>query len=145
MATSKNKRKPQLKLVEKHPYIMFSFRYLTSNKHYNFNYFDNKDIKRCNSAYESFLNLMQALCQTNISEVRMVNKTRGAETIACNQFNSSIQTFLKTLGFIEASSKLIIIRFHSQDYRLICKSDPTHNNLLYILAFDFDYSAYNHG
>ena len=54
-------------------------------------------------------------------------------------------TLTFNIDIISGDSKVVIFQFCNHNYRLICKDDIMHPNLMYVIAFDFDYSAYNHG
>ena len=79
---------PQVKPLT---HIVFSLRYLTTNKDHGLEYFGN-NLRKSHTAYVA-----------------------------------------------------LVSRFYQNNYRLLCKSDLNHGNLLHIIAFDFDYSAYSHG
>lgn len=55
-----------------------------------------------------------------------------------------MRDYLKNSEIITKDSKEAVFRFGNQQYRLICKDDLNHPNLMHIIAFDFDFSAYNH-
>lgn len=115
-----------------------SFRYLTSNSSYNFNYFSNK-----NNALEAKAELydrIESITKDTWLHWNGLPKDRGGiETINSGQIKWSPNGYSLT-----NDQKLIIFRFNSNNYRIIGFKDgqcPT----FYIIGFDFNYSAYNHG
>lgn len=133
--------KPQITPV---PKICFGFKYLTTNSHYNFDIFAKDKSKKC-LAYEELISKMQFLSQINVAESAMLGKELGSESFPVSQFSKSIQEICKGVDIISGDSKLVVFRFCHKDYRLICKNDIMHANLMHVIAFDFDYSAYDHG
>ena len=133
--------KPQITQVTK---ICFSFEYVTTNKNYNFDIFTKDKSKKC-TAYDALFERMSELSQINTIEALQRGKKSGLEKIPVNQLSKSMQDICKGIDIISNDSKLIVFRFYNHNYRLICKDDIIHPNLMYVIAFDFDYSAYNHG
>ena len=88
---------------------------------------------------------MSELSQINTIEALQRGKKSGLEKIPVNQLSKSMQDICKGIDIISNDSKLIVFRFYNHNYRLICKDDIIHPNLMYVIAFDFDYSAYNQG
>ena len=131
--------------VEKVEKICFNFSYYLSNKSYNFNYFK-KDITQKAKAYDSLVDKLYSLSGKSIEEVIMLRKKAGgSEFIQLKYFSQNFRESAKAIGILSNDSSLIVFRFGQSDkYRLICKSDATHNNILYVIGFDFDFSAYSH-
>ncbi|MBR1736421.1 MAG: hypothetical protein IJ736_05325 [Firmicutes bacterium] len=57
-------------------------------------------------------------------------------------FKESFQGILDGIPIISRDSKLTVYRFGKNNYRIICKHK---DNIMYVIRFDFDYSAYDHG
>lgn len=121
-------------------YPAFSFRYLTTNSTYNLNYFK--------STQESEKNKMLAELSKRITEITSdtwlkwgsKGKKIGYETLIYSNLafssNKLPDTFTK-------DEKVYIFRLNGSSYRFIgVKIDycPT----LYIIGFDFNFSAYKH-
>lgn len=125
------------------PYIAFSFKYLTSNNTYGVEYF-RQDRNNGYKMHVSLIKWMEEVCCMTIAEVRSRAKSSGGEQIPCRALDDRVRHICKSTGIITDDSVLTVFRFCNQKYRILCKSDVVHSNLLYVLAFDFDYSAYNH-
>lgn len=68
-----------------------------------------------------------------------LSKNHGIETFSAKQLKFSPSRYK-----FASDEKVIVFRFFNQDFRIIGFKDsrlPTY----YIIGFDFDYSAYNHG
>ena len=133
--------KPQVTQV---PKICFGFKYLTTNSKYNFDVFAKDKSKKC-LAYEELIKKMQYLSQFNVAESAMLGKKLGSESFPVNQFSKPIQEICKGVDIISGDSKLVVFQFCNHGYRLICKNDIMHANLMHVIAFDFNFSAYDHG
>ena len=124
--------------------ISFNFKYLTKNKAHNFAYF-NGDMRKSHDAYEALVERMQVLCCIDMNWAKQVGKIAGCEPIPYKALSSSMQMICDGIEIISKDSSLSVFRFSQNDYRLLCKTDLDHSNLLYVVGFDFDYSAYDHG
>lgn len=119
-------------------YPAISFRYLTTNKDYNFEYF--KDVSKKENMFVRLTEYMADMTSKSYAELIVAAKEQGCEMIEYWRFHS-----MKPNGLsLAKDEKLYIFRFSKQDYR-VCgvriDSCPT----MYIIGFDFNYSAYNHG
>lgn len=145
MGVKKNKNpRPKVSESQKHSdqHLRFSFRYITSNKHYNFSYFSDMRIKL--EAENAFINRLIELSSNDWIHWSGQGKKTGFEALP---FDDDMQKKFTTYDWTQGSRKqTYVFRFKagSSDYRIIGikeNSDPT----LYIIGFDFDHSAYNHG
>lgn len=125
------------------PHALFSFKYLTKNNNYSFSFFK-KDTKRAHDAYKGLLKKINEISIVNMDALGLLPKEKGFETIPFRQFSNSVQNILSNTGIITNESKLTIFRF-CNSYRTICKQDSKAQNIFHIIAFDFDFSAYDHG
>ena len=141
----KQKENSKIKINEtpKVDKICFGYSYLVANKQFNFNFFK-KSYKEKLKAHEALEKRMMELCNYSLKETKDMGKIKGSESFSINSFSNNFQQATKSINIISGDSKLIIFRFGEQEYRLICKSDTNHNNVLHIIGFDFDFSAYNH-
>ena len=124
--------------------ISFNFMYLTNKKDYNFDFF-NLDKANKLKAYISLHDKMQQLSEITMQDCKARGKISGSENIKYNDFNESFKSILKNIEIVSKDSSLCVIRFNQQNYRLICKTGIIDNDVLYVIGFDFNYSAYNHG
>lgn len=119
-------------------YPSFSFEFLTSQSEFNFDYFKS-DHESANEAKAALIDKMILLAQEDWKDLEHLTKRTGFELIN----HSEIKIKNDHIPF-ELPEKYIIFRFDKQKFRLIgfkLKSNP----VFYILGFDFNYSAYNHG
>lgn len=65
------------------------------------------------------------------------DKTHGFESIPSKQLKFRPNNYKLT-----PDSKVLVIRFKKQKYRMIGMKK---NNIFHVFGFDFDHSAYNHG
>ncbi len=122
--------------------LCFSFDYLTDNKTYCFHYLD---IRNRLSAFEKLLEKLKELSQIDLMTAQERGKISGCEKIKYSDLYEPMQNICKGTGIVTNDSKVTVYRFCNQNYRLICKDDINHSNLQHVIAFDFDFSAYNHG
>lgn len=122
----------------KQEYYIFDFKYITRNKKYNFKFFNDKRNKLI--AYDNLMEKIIEISNYTTESFNLLNKAKGLETILYNQLN------FKPNGLdLSSDDKVISIRFNSTKYRLICIKSIDYKNILHIIGFDFDYSAYDHG
>lgn len=125
-------------LVKQIGHIAFSFKYLSNNNAYGKKAVDKADIHA-----ELFERMIQ-LSHVSIMKARAEGKIQGCEPIKYGKFNTQMKTVLDNIEIIQKDSTLSVFRFGNQKYRMICKSDDAHANVLYIIGFDIDFTAYNH-
>lgn len=142
----KEKRKDKVELPRQVPleHIVFSLRYLTSNKAYSMDYFGN-DLRGSLTAHEALLERMQELCRVDMMTAKLRGKISGSEQIPYKSLSQPMQGICDGTEIISKDSQLTVFRFWQNKYRMLCKTDMNHGNLVHIIAFDFDYSAYDHG
>ena len=144
-AKQNNSVKKSENIVESRPLVSFNFKYLTDNKKFNFDYF--KDMRIRHDAYKTLCDRLQELSAYDVMTLRGMSKQQGCEAIPYSDFNDSFQAVLNKVEIVSKDSKLLIFRFNKGNYRIIVKSGilDKHENILHIIGFDFDYSAYDHG
>ena len=81
----------------------------------------------------------------HMNSAKASGKISGCEPIPYKSFSSNMQSILDHIDIVSRDSFLTVFRFGGNDYRLICKTDLQHPNILHVIAFDFDFSAYSHG
>ena len=125
----------------KSKYPVFSFKYYDkANKQHSFVHFDKGKQRDKLPAYESLLDKLTQLSSTSMLELSGISKNTAFETLSYNQFNENLKNVFQRCE-LPPDSKLTVFRFCNQQYRIICSSD---DNIFYIIAFDFNYSAYKH-
>lgn len=127
-------------------HLVFSLEYVVSNKKYGIKGFGEKDKKVSNDRYCAFVQKLCDLSRIDLPEAISRGKQNGGcETFPWKQLDQRLHDSLKNIKIISQDTSLWVFRFNKQKDRMICKSDAKEKNLLYILAFDFDFSAYDHG
>lgn len=119
--------------------LAFSFAHVTKKKNYNFSHFKS-DARKENDARRGLDELMQEISRHTLLELRGRSKESfgGFERIPRARIH-----FHPSWNFPE-DENVWIFRFKSSDYRMLCIKDKK-REVLYIIGFDFDFSAYDHG
>lgn len=123
-------------------HIAVSFEYLTDDDRYNLNYFQG-DVKAHLNAYRKLHELLVKINQSSWVELRQLQKYTfgGFETLPYSSIKTSV---LKKAIVLTPDTKVFSFRFGSSGYRLLgFKADSCHT--LYVVGFDFNHSAYDHG
>ena len=121
--------------------LCFGFEFLSHNGHYGLKVLEkNKNADACISLLEK----LQELSKIDIVTAHAFGKKRGMEKIPIKQLNEDAQKVCLNSGIVTNDSKITIFRFGSQDYRIIGKDDVNTPNLIHIIGFDGDFSAYDH-
>ena len=132
----------KVSLVQPIEKICFSFAHFTSNKGYSMRFFKGGTEKA--NAFDALFDRLTELSQVSVKSIQGYPKESGFEKIPWNQLNTSVQQICDNVDVVSRDSKLTVFRFGSQKYRLLCKDDVIHSNLMYVIALDLDFSAYNH-
>lgn len=112
----------------------FSFCYLTTSKKYNFSNLDKGKQKEWSTA---LVKRMIEISKESWNYWLSLRKEQGLETLAYEKINFSPNGI-----DISQEAKMFIFRFNSQKGRIIGFKVGT---IFYVIGFDFDYSAYDHG
>lgn len=119
-------------------YPSFSFRYLTTNRRYNFSAVPPDGDH--DSTYDALFLRLVEISSESWTYWGQLRKEMGYETIPYGQ----IRFQASGLPFISNDSKIIVFRFNGGSMRILgYKKAPCAT--LQIIGFDFDYSAYDHG
>ena len=117
----------------------FSFEFLTANKSYNLSYFPDAFSRR--EASEGILLRLSEICSNNWQYWHSLGKARGLEMLPIDRLRFSPSG--KNMSF---GDKVIIFRvkgYAGKEARII-GSRQEGCPILFILGFDFDFSAYDH-
>ena len=118
--------------------ISLSWQYMTTNKSFTLDYFKS-DIRRKCQAMDAIFELVHEISSHDWIEILSRNKRTfgGCESLKVKQIN-----FLPCGYELSSDEKILSFRFSNQEYRLlgIQKKD-----ILYVIGYDFSYSAYAHG
>lgn len=135
-----NKKQASENAIQNCPvFPVFCFSCITNNNHYNFEFYKND--KEKNNALSELYEKIQFISGYTWKEFMLLRKEIGMETIPISQLNFAIND--KVGITITHDEKFISIRFGNQDKRLI-GIKRSGCPILYIIGFDFDFSAYKH-
>lgn len=128
-------------ISEQHPW--FSFRYMTTNKHYCLSYLDKLQLYEREKTLSGLFSKLEELSQKPWVFWTQKPRTYGLETIEFEQLNFSPGNSAP----VTKDSKVYVFRFDtyqgSEKGRIIgFKNSPC--AVLHILGYDFDFSAYKH-
>lgn len=122
--------------------MCFGFQHVTSNKNFSFKQLDTREKA---VAYDELFTRLNELSKINVTQAHNMGKISGMEKLPYSQLEQNMQQICDGTGIVTKDSKVVVFRFHNQKYRMICKDDIMHPNLMHVIAFDFGFSAYNHG
>lgn len=124
--------------------IYFCFKYICGNKRYNFDQMDKEKGGAGNKSHKEFVKLLRNLSYSTWESLGRLGKDKGFETIEISELNCDITRNYKER--LSPDTKLHIFRFgHGNCYRMIGYKSETCIAVLHILAFDYDYTLYDHG
>jgi|GEM_PF-2061994 len=116
----------------------FSFRHLTANKAYNFEYFKKSQNER-SAMLEALAVRIAEITSKSYEHWFSLPKKTGCETMPYWQFKEIKPNAIN----ISKDDKVYVFRFNHQEYRILGIRNgkcPT----LQVIGFDFDHSAYKH-
>ena len=120
--------------------IVLSFQHSIKTKRYTIDEKLNEKGK-CNEIVKDLFKKFQDISNSTWQELQNKPKKSGYETIPISNFKISLDIIKESLNLSD-DSKIIVFRFHRQDYRIL---GVQKNNILYIIGYDWDFSSYNHG
>lgn len=118
--------------------IGLSFKYLTSNSDHNFSYFK-KNKNECIKSKAALYDRIEEITKESWMYWYNQSKFTGIETLPVKSI-----TFKPSGYEFSDGDKVIVFRFNGNDGRIIgfkIDSSPFY----YVIGFDFDHSAYDHG
>lgn len=131
--------RPSKRCMDELDYPIFCFHHLTKNSKFNFSYFDNTNDKLRKA--KKLLLRFEELSSNPWGEIIKQDKTKGFETIPYNQMRFTPHDLT-----VSNDSKMHVFRFGNRKDggRIIgYKSDKCHT-IIHVVAFDFEFNAYNH-
>lgn len=139
------KIKSETKIVSKHrggdceQYPVFSFQYLTTSKHYNFNYFSDHERKNMESTKVDLYNRLEEISQISWQDWLLQRRYTGLEKISFSRLHFGAKNIK-----LAPDESIYVFRFDHQDKRILgFRKDKC--PIYYIIGYDFDHSAYDHG
>lgn len=118
-----------------------SFRYLTDNKKFNFQYFRENKTELGEMAPALFERLVE-ITSRSWEENRALGKYEGGyEVIPYRELKFHADS---SCDLLTENSQILVFRYSGKRYRILGFRDGQ-NPVYYIIGFDFDHDAYNHG
>lgn len=124
--------------------LTISFKYSIDNKKYRLEHIT-KQKGKANEILEELHKKLQEITSTKLIDFQDKPKSTGYEMIKLSEMNFNLNDKIKNELRISNESKLIIFRFCKGKYRIIAIQSRICPYLLYILGYDWNYNAYNHG
>lgn len=122
--------------------IILSFRHLTTNKRYNFEYFKNTDIRKNLEARQALDKLFIEITKIEWGEAIRRGKNRFG---GCEKFPKYQLADIKIPNMkVTDDTPIYTFRFGNQDEYRVCGIKEKGCHALYIIAYDFNYSLYKH-
>ncbi len=124
-------------------HIILSFKYSISNKDYTIE----KVVKakeKCNKIIDKLFKKLEEISKLTWEELQNRPHETGYEMIPISEFKISLESIKRELQLSD-DSKIIVFRFNNQNNRLLGVRSKECNSILYIIGYDWDYSAYDHG
>ena len=124
-------------------HIALSFKYSVKNKKYKIEKVTGAKDK-CNKTIKNLFEKLEEISKLTLKELQNRPKETGYETIPISQFKVNLENIKEELK-LAGDSKIISIRFDNQNARILAVQSQECSSMLYIIGYDWDYSAYNHG
>ena len=131
------------KCIANNNHIILSFKYSVKNKNYTMEK-QGKAKEKCNKIIQNLFEKLEDISQITWKELQNRPKETGYETIPISEFKISFDNLKKKLNLSD-DIKIIVIRFNNQKCRILGVPSQECSSILYIVGYDWDYSAYNHG
>lgn len=129
-----------------HDTILFSFKYMTNQKEFNWQKFKNSgDLRKDISILNEFHERLDSMSKGGWEDLRTRSKDQGGrELLDYSQIYFSAYDPRNDLKLTK-DSKCMVVRFGGKKYRLIGYRSKLCPSLFHVIGFDFAHNAYNHG
>lgn len=124
-------------------HITLSFEYSIKDKKHLIE-MKTKAKEKCNKIIENLFKKLQEISTLTWKELQNRPKETGYETIPISEFKINFENIKQELKLSD-DSKIIVFRFNNQQCRILGVRSKECSSILYIIGYDWDYSAYNHG
>lgn len=131
------------KCIANNNHIILSFKYSIKNKNYTINKIT-KEKAKCNKTIEKLYEKLEEISKLTWVELQNRPKEAGYEMIPISEFYINLDDIKDKLK-LSNDSKIIVFRFNNQEARLLGVRSQECSSILYIIGYDWDYTAYNHG
>lgn len=124
-------------------HILLSFKYSIKNKNYTIEKITGAN-QKCNKIMKKLFEKLQEISKLTWKELQNRPRESGYEMIPISQFKIDLTSIKEELKLAD-DSKIIVFRFNNQDVRLLGVRSQECSSILYVIGYDWDFSAYNHG
>lgn len=124
-------------------HIILSFKYSINKKNYTIENQTNSR-EKCNKVIKKLFDRFEEISNLTWKELQNRPKETGYEMIPISEFNINLDNIKESLNLSD-DSKIIVFRFNNQKCRILGVRSAECSSILYIIGYDWDYSAYNHG
>lgn len=124
-------------------HIVISFKYSVKDKKHTI---ENKvkNNQKCNDDMQMLFKKLEEISKTTWKQLKNEPKGIGYEMIPISRFNINMENIKREL-MLSDDSKIIVFRFgKGQRYRILGTTCKDCSSILYIIGYDWDYSAYDH-
>ena len=122
--------------------IVLSFKYSINDKDHSIDYLTKSKANNKKTIQNLFKKFEEL---SNLKWKDFINKPKeiGYEAIAISQFKIDLSNIKKELK-LSNDSKIIVFRFDNQKARLLGVKSKECSAILYIIGYDWNYTAYKH-
>lgn len=124
--------------------IILSFKYSVKSKEYTIEKITKKTKEKCNDIMYELYEKFKELSNMRLIEFQNRPKSIGYEMIPLYEFNMVVDENTKRELDLTNDSKIIVFRFNKQKCRLLLIQSRKCPSLLYVIGYDWNYSAYKH-
>lgn len=124
-------------------HIVLSFKYSVKNKNYTIEK-QTSEKNKCNKMMQKLFEKLEEISKLTWKELQNKPRETGYEMIPISEFNVNLNDIKENLKLSD-DSKIIVFRFNNQKCRILGIPSTECNSILYIIGYDWDFSAYNHG
>ena len=124
--------------------IILSFKYSVKTKDYTIEKITKKSKEKCNDIIYELHEKFRELSNMRLLDFQNKPKSTGYEMLPLYELNVVIDEQIKRELDLANDSKIIVFRFNKQKCRLLLVQSKKCPALLYVIGYDWDYSAYKH-
>ena len=124
--------------------IILSFKYSVNSKEYTIEKVTKKTKEKCNDIMYELYEKFKELSNLKLVDFQNKPKTVGYEMLPLYELNVAIDERIRKELNLTNDSKIIIFRFNKQKCRMLLVQSKKCPSLLYVIGYDWNYSAYKH-
>lgn len=124
--------------------IILSFKYSVNSKDYTIEKITKKTKEKCNNIMYELYEKFKELSNVRLVDFKNKPKSVGYEMLPLYELNVVIDERIKKELNLTNDSKIIIFRFNKQKCRILLVQSRKCPSLLYVIGYDWNFSAYKH-